>query len=560
MKAILLAVLALAPAAAALPAPLPLSLDSAPETGAAHGFPPSGEVDETSRGYRLDFDCPSSGPFAPPCPTRVADGAHVFGAPALAVNPSNPRHVAIAALAGTLAGSPTPASRAGTPHALLVSEDGGLTFATTPIPAPQDDLLGEEVALVADDEGNLVLAALWSRRGETGPTVLGVWKLGPFPGTAALASPPAILAPWTEGAVLSRISLSLDDGTVFLAWQEHGLARDARSAHGPSGFVDVAWSTADPAAPWQRLSDEHVMGPCAGASNAHPHRGLLFVACTAQPGLEGERLEIGDIAILALDPAAGNTSYRGRLPFAGDLFLLPADNDRLGLLAFEQRAGDRVRAVFTVSKDGSTWSSARDFGRALREPTDPPAREARILAVTRQATSDTYHVIYQEIPVANQSDPNQGTPLAELAPRVRKQLFAFAGSGELAYRRDLAVDLPENRMRRDLVHGAFNESFAQDRADAIVLFGSREFVAYSDAGSLVVGELRETVSVPLGPSPVPLTPSKTETAITQPPKREFTLPFLLVGGALGAAIVARVLVGRVKVTTKELPAPGEKKP
>lgn len=548
-----LAALALAPLASSLPpsaTPRALVEDADAAASLRPGRPQAGipippqEEDDGFR-YRLRFDCTENNPvreIQSPCPTRIESPEHVFGNPSLAVNPRNPQQIAIAALGGVLADGPSPASRGGTPHVLLTSEDGGKTFTITPVPSPEAGLLGEEVALVSNAAGDLVLAALYSRPGEGAFSyVLATWQLGAFPGTSGLGSAPTIIEPWAQGARLTRIALAHDatSGAFILSWQEDGLAADPRQGIGPANYVRLAWLRGGS---WTALAGERVVGPCGQSSNVVARDGEAYLACAAGQGLlEAQKVGPGDVVLHALDLETGDVAFRSRFPYSGSPALAITPSGRVALAVLEVQSPEKVRILLSTGEEGRNWTSPRDVGNDLRPHNSTAMASASIAAMAYQASSETVHFVIQELPVRAESGPTGMTH-----PRLTKWLAAASAQGEFLFRTNLDVDNATERFLREPGLDAFNASMPADPRDALAVWKTREFIAYSDAGAIVFGELAETpLQIPAG---APVQPSSFETGITKQPARPFTPQFLFLGGALAAGLVARILIGRISIT------------
>lgn len=516
--------------------------------GAAPEEPVRGALsDEEGWPYGLRFDCAPRDvldPLAPACPRRITAQEDRLGSPVVAVDPTNPEQVTIAALGGTPARGATPWSRGGaSPIVLFSTEDRGATFARAALPVPAEGLLGEDVALVADGAGRLVLSGLYSR--PEGGSALAAWKLGPFPGAP---SDPALFASWTAEGAYARASLAFDrtSGLVGLVWEESGTAPDHREGSGPSRFVRAAWTTADPATPWMEPREADVLGPCGDVSNAVAWNGTFYVACVAEASsdVNETRWAAGDLVLYGLDPARGDFTFASRAPFpsAGEPTLAVTDTGRVAVAALVVETPERVRIFFTTGPEARNWSAPVDVGSQLHNASFAPVRDADILALAFRATSRTFHIVYREIP----EDAPAG-PTAAVEPRYRKFLAATTMRGALIFRHDLGVDHAEPRALRDPAGGSAREPFLEDPQDSLVTFETREFVAFADSGALVFGELAEA-PFDSGPGGLPTAPSSIVTKLSVQPHRSFTLAFELAGALLTAGVLVRVLVGRIKIT------------
>jgi hypothetical protein len=448
----------------------------------------------------------------------------VLRSASVALDPANPANVAIAVLGGSAQGAVN--GTAPSDAQLLFTSTDGQTFTPQPIQAPQGKAARELVLRAIG--GSLLLAGLYEDN--AGSSVV-VWDLGPFPGSAGLANAPVLDQPLRGFA--SQLSLVESNGAPVLLWQE---------TQGDKPWIRAAWRGQ---AAWTLLSDEQAR-PCAETSNAVASDEAVYLACHAGAPIAEKNVTRGTLVVYALTLEDGNLTYRSKLPFPGTPTLAIDDDGRVAVLALTQESPERLRALFTSGLRGQNWSRPLDIGRGLHNTSEAPMAEPRILALTFQPWSGTFHVLYSEKPAqfASTLDPNP--------PRLTKHLAALDRHGKLLYRQSLHVDQATSRTAEQptaeglqtAATGARPELVDGPR-DGLIVQGTREFVAYSDAGSLVVGGLVESSTTPPGRATVPVRPSEVPTALSVEPPRPFTTPFLALATGLAGAVVVRVLLGRV---------------
>jgi len=502
----------------------------------------------------VPYDCPPSDPVSalqPGCPVRLHVPGHVLGRPVLAMNPANPTQLVVAALGGTPAGAPTSTSRANATIFVFLSDNAGATFQRIAVDPPQPDLLGEDVALVADAHGNLVLAALFSKAADPAPTIVAAWKPGTFDDAGKAWPAPEVFAPWAAAASVERISLVAvpDADEVVLLWDEVGVAPDDRAPLGPGGFIRHARGPGDPAAPWALGTDEQTMGPCRQLSNALAWKEKAYFGCAAETGLWPARnLTAGRLVFASLDARNGSVAYRSKLPLQGQPVLASLRDGRFALVVTELVNPDEVRVVYTTALQAANWTGPRRLGTDLHNSTtDPSLKDARILGMAAHRTSGLVWMLYGEVPATPPSGPD-----APLQPRQAKYMISASSVGGFISKESLGVDDAQGRLLRSLGPGAaqaLSAPFPQDGRDALLAFGTRDLVAYADAGDVVVSELVGPV-VPLEAPPLPEQISETPTALSNLPPRPFTPAFLGVGVVLAAGMLFRVLYGRVDIKVK----------
>lgn len=509
--------------------------------------------------YQLSYDCPDNDPVAEltkPCPYHVASPQDFYGGASIAVDPRDPHRIAVAVLSGLPANGTNGAGRTLQPVSLLTSTDQGVTFTRTLVPSPSADLIGQQVELVADPQGRLTLAVLYAKG--PGPEYqysIAVWALGEFPGTTGVTAKPTLLPTWTPEAEIGRISLVhvAQLQMNVLAWEELGTAAHPQFNETTGSWIRIAWSNAaNDAATWNLLPETSIVGPCGDLSNIVTWDGVVYLACVAQTGyLEDLVDDWGDplvypglIVMHAFTPQNATLRVTMPAPFGGLPTLSVDSRGRIAVASLELLKADRVRAFFTSGFEGRMWSGPVEFGRLLHHPDFPAMKSARLLGLNYQPRSDTFHFVYVETPL----NPPEG-PTDKLEPRVHKYLGALSHRGKLIFRGSLEVDHVETRLERNPHPDSIEAQLPQDYFDGLFTFGTREFLAFSDAGVLKFTELSESPTQTGRPGTGKKSTAKT--GITVGPSPEFTALFAGITIALATLVVARVLMGRIQLKVPE---------
>lgn len=532
----------------------------------------------------VDFDCPeASDPVLSqrtPCPIRLASRDHMLGSPALVIQPDIfPTRFTIAALGGTLVGSPTPASRGGTaPHLLLTSETAGLTYTMYPFEPPEPGLQAEEIDLVSDASGNLALGVLYSKReGSSFAYSIAVWKLGAFPGTSGLASSPTTFTPWVSEAVLSNLNLIHVPGAdeFVLFWEEEGTPPGNLSQLGPTNWIRAAWTSDDVASAWEVIAPDATLGPCGRLSNPVTWHGRVWMACSAQDQFMKDVVFLGNFTLRPEDIAVHEFllnnrtfAFHRRGPLFGTSVLGMTPDGVLGAVAWQTIQGGTMRALYSYHDltNNMSWSLAEVVSESLHSQVygGTPIRSAEFLTMGYRARSGNFHLFYEEFPSTPPAFPQEVNQ-----PRYQKVLAELPWRGlpppppgspprtpDPMFVLPLNVDQPATRLTRNPDPRSLNDPIPDDGPDDLAYAGTREFAVYSDAGTLVFAELTgEWQSV--GDSPPNIEGSISEELWHAPP-RDFTLPFIIASGAIALGATTRVLVGRMILKTK-VETPGDTK-
>ena len=525
---------------------VPAARPGATERG--NGPVPEPEPEDYVNGYVVRFNCPSTDPVAidrAPCPYRHALEGSSYGAPSVIVDPRDPKRVLVSALVGKpVADGATRTTRDGG-IVLLASDNEGIDFRSIAVTAPSDGFRAEDAALAVSPDGRVALASLWSKgAGAAAETVLAVHRLGAFPGLDNLSATPSLMALETQAARHARMSIVAGAaGEVFVAWQEYGIAADERSELGPSPYARVAWSTMDSTAGWNATRP---VGPCNDLTNVVATGGFAFFGCTLSNGyLPDERALVGDLAFHRLDPAAANLTFRSRLNFGGQALLTVGAKARIAVASVVVEAPERVRVYFSTGKLAENWSRPVDSGRLVHNKSFGPVMTAGVHALAYQPVTDAYYLVYAERP----QRPPQDDELLSKA-RERKYLVALDAMGQLLSRQTLKTDREGARLHGTPDPRRWSEPVAEDTRDGMFSFMSRPFVVYSDAGTLVYGELMER-DLRDGNRPAETTPSEVATDLSLEQDRPFTPQFILTGVLLAGLVVGRALIGRFQSNTIE---------
>lgn len=448
------------------------------------------EPDQGTPGY-LAFDCPSDA--APnSCPVRESQRGETLTQPALAFDATAPERVLLASLAGA----------AHDRVAVRLSSDAGATFARTLLP----DAGAGALALGDDGAGGAILAVATS----SGIVV----RRAPFEALPA-AQPEATI----PAASATRLSHARANGTDVLAWAEGASAR-------------VAW--ARPGEAWRVASVE-----CATPSNVVAPAARALLACVVPEAIPDEDVPANHVALFALNETAGNLTRLSDAPVQGEPQLVLNRTRNLTMVAVALESPRVAHLRLAYSRNGSAWSLPLDVGARVHPVNATPLATARVTALAYQPASDTLHLVWAQTPAA----PNATDA------RYQKSLVALSTRGQLLFRHDLDVDEPAARVAGNALQVPF-----VDAHDALLVQGTREYLAFGDDGALVRGALVERATSSRAVAP-PVQDSTQQGLVINllPPPPKFTLGFSIAAGLLALGIVARVLVGRIRATTSSSP-------
>ena len=407
------------------------------------------------------------------CPYRVADDADLLGSPQIAVNADDPNSVAFFSLhGGGSTEGPTPRSRDPSPegltsvtglsHTTFTSQDHGRSWHDNPWGT---DGFGENVAGTMDNDGNLYISALWSKRLGEGRFnyVLKLYKEQDGRYTIATYQPSKTFSNRADGNTISggdilflsapRI-VPLDNGTgnqtgnaskpadqgdvgnytngesfgtenspddrVMAVWFEKALDW-ANSTTGKSSWIDAAWTDTSSKDNWTRLADDQLIGPCMAASNPVPYNGKAYVACVADSGYSGRsRAHVGDIDVWSIDPMTGETRLEERTGLVGGQPKMASRPD--GYMAIASVAvldQTNVEAQVAFGWYGKHWTAIQNTGADLHALVgNHRAKEARVTSMALSQEKNTLFLTYMERvnvefespepnPSALDLDPNQ---------------------------------------------------------------------------------------------------------------------------------------------------------
>jgi hypothetical protein len=418
------------------------------------------------------------------CPYRIADDADLLGSPQIAVHAADPNSVAFFSLhGGGSTEGPTPRSRDPSPdglqavtglsHTTFTSQDHGRSWHDNPWGT---DGFGEHASGTMDRDGNLYIAALWSKRlaedrfnyvikvykeqdgrytiatyqpsktlsnRADGNTITGadiVYVPAPLPpppaanatgnatGNGTAPADPSQVGNYTNGE-----SYGLRNGAddrVVAVWFERAL--DWRnSTTGKSSWIDAAWSDTSSRDNWTRLADDQLIGPCMAASNPVAYDGRVYVACVADAGYDGRsRARVGDVDVWSIDPRTGKTRLEEHTGLVGGAPRLVAREDGyMAAATVEVRDEANVEAHISFGWYGRHWRSGGgvlSVGQELHTLMGGHrVREARITSMALTEEKNTLFLTYMErvnvtarAPEANPSvvntDPGQAIEYRKL--------------------------------------------------------------------------------------------------------------------------------------------------
>lgn len=419
--------------------------------------PDASEVPALENGYNTMT-------FRATCPFRIVDDADLLGSPQIAVHPNDPNSMAIFSLhgAGTDEG-PTPRSRDPSPegvsvtglsHSTFTSVEEGMSWYDNPWGT---DGFGEHASGVMDRDGNIYIAALWSKRLGDGnfDYVTKLYKESEGRYQISTYQPSKTIANRAEGNPIEESNLvyikaatkfppgnitenstsnltgpadpsqvgnstrgddvggNHPDDRVMVVWHERAL--DWRnSTTGKSSWIDAAWTDTTDKDNWTRLADTELIGPCMAASNPVAYNGQMYVACVADAGYNGRsRARIGDIDIWRVNPLTGESEIVDFTRLVGGRPRLAAREDGyMAVASVDLESEHNVDAQVAFGWYGRNWDHKQNTGSDLHrligmtgtteqtggvETGDPiPAREARITAMALTDEHNTLFLAYME--------------------------------------------------------------------------------------------------------------------------------------------------------------------
>jgi hypothetical protein len=400
------------------------------------------------------------------CPYRVVDDADLLGSPQIAVNRDDPNAVAFFSLhGGGSTQGPTPRSRdpspegmqglSGDSHTTFTSQDGGRSWHDNPWGT---DGYGEHITGVMDNDGNLYIGALWSKRlggghfdyviklykeqdgrysiatyqpsktysnraaGNTIDEVNLVYLPKPVPdvwdnmtgnntGNATAPSDGSDVGNFTNGD--SAGTANTPDDRVMAVWFEKALDWQNSTTH-KSSWIDASWTDTSAKDNWTRLKDDQLIGPCMAASNPVPYKGKAYVACVVDAGYKARsRARVGDIDVWSIDPKTGKTHLEERTGLVGGNPRMASRPDGYMALGTVEVKGDQEVGVhMAFGWYGRHWTSVQSLGTDLhRLAGGNPTREARITAMALgQDRNNLFFTYMERVRVeARAPDPNPNT-------------------------------------------------------------------------------------------------------------------------------------------------------
>lgn len=384
------------------------------------------------------------------CPYRIADDADLLGSPQIAVNAEDPNAVAFFSLhGGGSTEGPTPRSRDPSPdglqavtglsHTTFTSQDHGRSWHDNPWGT---DGFGEHASGVMDRDGNLYIAALWSKRlgedrfnyviklykeqdgrytiatyqpsktlsnradGNTiqeanivfvpAPHILPLNATGNGTGNATAPADASDVGNFTNGDSVG-VRNSPDD-RVMAVWFEKAL--DWRnSTTGKSSWIDAAWSDTSSHDNWTRLADDELIGPCMDASNPVVFNGKAYVACVADAGYKGRsRAHVGDIDVWSIDPKTGKTDLvENTLMVGGHPRMAGREDGYMAVASVDVKGPKEIDAQVAFGWYGAHWQGVQNVGADLhRLVGDNRVREARITAMALEQERNNLFLSYME--------------------------------------------------------------------------------------------------------------------------------------------------------------------
>jgi len=468
-----------------------LQLDGAPATGSVAACPntptsglPAANPASPNRG-NLCFWCPAvdgqtsindgtnTMSIRASCPYRVVDDADLLGSPQVAVNKDDPNAVAFFSLhGGGSTQGPTPRSRDPSPdgmaavtglsHTTFTSQDAGRSWHDNPWGT---DGFGEHVTGVMDNDGNLYIGALWSKRlgGGHYDYVIKLYKEQDGRYSIATYQPSKTYANRASGNTIPEVDLvylpkgadlaeqynetyggnqtgnatapagagdvgnltngdsagthNTPDDRVMAVWSEHALDWRNSTTH-KSSWIDAAWTDTSSRDNWTRLKDDQLIGPCMAASNPVPWNGKAYVACVADAGYKARsRARVGDIDVWSIDPKTGKTHLEERTGLTGGQPRMASRPDGyMAVATVEVKSPTEVRTGISFGWYGAHWQAGlgiENVGPDLHGLAgNSPVREARITAMALESQRNNLFVVYMERTNFTATSPaaNPGTP------------------------------------------------------------------------------------------------------------------------------------------------------
>jgi hypothetical protein len=537
------------------------------------------------------------------CPYRIIDDADLLGSPQIAVHANDPNAVAFFSLhGGGSTQGPTPRSRDPSPdgavtltglsHTTFTSQDHGRSWHDNPWGT---DGFGEHAAGTMDADGNLYIAALWSKRLGDGhfDYVIKLYKeqdsrytistyqpSKTFANRAAgneidqvnivyLPAPPPPVPDNATGNTSANNTRPADQGEVgnsTLPGDYYGVANSAddrvmavwferaldwrNSTTGKSSWIDAAWTDTSARDNWTRLDDSRLIGPCMAASNPVVYHGKAYVACVADAGYNGRsRARIGDIDVWSIDPHTGKTDLVESTGLQGGQPRMAGRADGYMAIASSTLRGDEeVDVQIGFGWYGRHWTAPANLGGDLHRLTgNHPALAARVTAMALTEDRNVLYLSYMERVNRTARAPDPNPSALNTDPRqaieYNKVLVSLTQCGT---RPIDAYDLQTGVARHPFMDGTIGDSTGvfDDLQDGMQFWkdpatgAERVYFAYGDHGVIQFGALLPTqggepcpVLAPPPTLPVPPVPAALSTAS----------PYsMLVGATVGATALAMV--------------------
>jgi hypothetical protein len=551
------------------------------------------------------------------CPYRIADDADLLGSPQIAVNAGDPNSIAFFSLhGGGSTEGPTPRSRDPSPdglqavtglsHTTFTSQDHGRSWHDNPWGT---DGFGEHASGTMDRDGNLYIAALWSKRLGEGRFnyVIKLYKEQDGRYTIATYQPSKTLSNRADGNTISEADIlyvpaplppppptdatgngtgnatapadgsqvgnytngdstgvhnSADD-RVMAVWSEKAL--DWRnSTTGKSSWIDATWSDTSSHDNWTRLADDQLIGPCMTASNPVQWDGKVYVACSADAGYKARsRARVGDIDVWSIDPKTGRTRLEEFTGLVGGAPRMAARADGYMAVAnVEVKDETHVDTHISFGWYGRHWRAGNgvlSVGQDLhRLSGDHRVREARVTAMALTEDRNTLFLTYMERvnvqaqapdpnPSALNTDPNQ-------VIEYRKLVATFSQCGGPMDAYDLQTGVARHPFS-DATTGDTTGVF-DDLQDGMQFWRDpssgeeRVYFAYADHGVIQFGAIEggsSALSCPVNAPPPELPPPPVPAALST------VSPYsMLVGATVGTtslAMVAYLLAAKKRTLT-----------
>lgn len=535
----------------------------------------------SSRIYELHIDCPELRQLGTVdqnevlCPVRAIDQDDMLGSPSIAVNPEDAADLVLGSLHGGDGHGPTDRSRAG-PHPAGL-EDGWQPFTThvswnhgaqwedRPYFAPSrlGESFGEHVQVAIDPNGRVYVGSLYSTprydgAQETQPDYYDYTIVAQkFDSMDQVETQQTMYGdfgsehvdPTFEGNVIPEFWFVPEPGTdrMALVWYERlppddretptvrsTLSLDEQAADQDPfarSVIGVAWTRSDWREPWHFAPAEHLVGPCADASNPVVRQGMVYIACQIDTGEGGyaydESPTEGQIDLFRLNLTTGEPEHLGRTPLThGHPRLALRADGRLALLTAGVGPDGRTQlnVAFGVAEAESptaVWGDQLFLGDDVAATrAGVRVTEARVQDVVMREDSGTVHFIlkeqYQNLGVVLDD------PAALAHPRYVKQLVTLHEDDGILRKVNLDVGNPLNRTQfagRSDPNDSDPERVFNDLTDDILLFDpgqlppapydeeaarfhpddyQREFIAVGDYGVVIFAEVIEITDTQAG--------------------------------------------------------------